>query len=176
LRTLNFAYALGFQSKASRSVYPPRPGRPGSPAGLGIFEPSDKSTLEVEESLSEKELKELEESEGGGVRELERVEVALLGYGEEERLEYLSIHFESLDSGVGADDDALAVGMILALGPRISSAISVVGRRSALPNTSNWSVSIGGRGGGTPGSESQKGETTVEVLRMIDRERAEQLR
>jgi len=65
--TLNLLYAFGFQSKASWSVYPPRPGRPGSPAGLGIFGSSDRLSVEVEEPLSDAESNELEESEGMGV-------------------------------------------------------------------------------------------------------------
>jgi hypothetical protein len=65
-------------------VYPPRPGHPGSPGGLGIFKSSGK--LEVEELLSDKESKEPAESEGKGVgeRERERENVGFFRYGEGE--------------------------------------------------------------------------------------------
>ncbi|KAG1764984.1 hypothetical protein EDD22DRAFT_845580 [Suillus occidentalis] len=49
---LELGYAFGLQSKASRSMYPPRPGQLGSPGGFGIFESSDKLPVEVDESLS----------------------------------------------------------------------------------------------------------------------------
>lgn len=76
LLTLNLVYAFGLQSKASRSVYPPRPGRPGSPAGFGIFESSERLAAEVDKSLSDSESKESEEM---GVRERERSRQTIFG-------------------------------------------------------------------------------------------------
>jgi hypothetical protein len=135
-------------------VYPPRPGRPGSPAGLGIFESSDKFMLEVAESLSDKESEELAESKDLGVREWERVKATFLEYGEEERSERLSDRFARLNSGAGVDDALVMGTVILALGTRTSSAISVVEGRWTWPNSSSWSVSVEGKGGGALGSES----------------------
>lgn len=75
-------------------------------------------------------------------------------YGEKERSECFSDRFASLDSGAGVDDALIMGRMILALGTRTSSAISVVEGRWTLPNSSSWSVSIEGKGGGALGSES----------------------
>jgi len=51
-------------------MYPPCPRCPGSPGGFGIFESSDR-LAEVDESLSDSKSKEVDESEGIGVRERE---------------------------------------------------------------------------------------------------------
>lgn len=45
-RTFSFLNAFGFQSNATFRVYPPQPGRPASPGGLGIIASSES----VEES------------------------------------------------------------------------------------------------------------------------------
>jgi hypothetical protein len=107
-----------------------------------------------EEPLSDKESEEPSKSEGIGVRERERVNATFFGYGEEADSKCLSGRLETLNSGAGVDDGFVVGATILTLGTRISSAISVVGRRLSLPKSSSWLVSIGGNGGGALGSGS----------------------
>ena len=71
LCTFNFFNILGFQSKASSSIYPPWPGWPASPGGLEIFTSS--------ELMEESDLDESEKSEPGGASEGVESQVEQLG-------------------------------------------------------------------------------------------------
>lgn len=99
--------------------------------------------------MSEEEFEQLGESESILVgKGRERVRVTLCEYGENsKRPEGLRDRFASLNSEASVGGTLRSETMELALGARTSSAISVVGRRS-LTNSSSWSVSIEGNGGG----------------------------
>lgn len=78
-RTFNFLYILGFQSRASSSVYPPRPGRPASPGGLGIFATSESVEESESDNSEESDPDESERSEAGGESEGVESQVERLG-------------------------------------------------------------------------------------------------
>jgi hypothetical protein len=61
--TFNFLNAFGSQSRATSKLYPPRPGHPASPAGLGIVESSE--SVEESESISEASEPDGEPPQGG---------------------------------------------------------------------------------------------------------------